>query len=126
MNERPGHSHNKQQIVRTTDYFINAHRLGPQVWATTGTRYRATTPDDFTVSTGTWEIAMFKSGKGKQQQKDEARDACQMRPEIADALRTALSVHDVLQGRRAALREAIESGDTERTERCARALLGMV
>lgn len=67
---------------------------------------------------------MSKSERGNKQQTDE-ENAFQMRPEIAEALRTALSVHSALQGRREALREAVESGDADGMERCARALLGM-
>lgn len=49
----------------------------------------------------------------------------EMRPEVASALRTLLDVHDALQGRRKALRSAIQSSDRAKIEEAARALLGM-
>jgi len=50
----------------------------------------------------------------------------EMRPELASALREALDIYEALQGRREALRGAVASGDADRVERAARALLGMI
>jgi hypothetical protein len=49
-----------------------------------------------------------------------------MRPEFASALRALLDVHEALQGRREALRSAVESSDPGRVEEAARDLLGML
>ncbi len=50
----------------------------------------------------------------------------EMRPEFASALRALLDVHEALQGRREALRSAVESSDPGRVEEAARDLLGML
>lgn len=56
---------------------------------------------------------------------DSKAETGEMRPEFASALRALLDVHDALQGRREALRSAVESGDGIRVEEAARTLLGM-
>jgi len=50
----------------------------------------------------------------------------EMRPELASALRALLDVHEALQGRREALRSAVQSSDRARIEEAARDLLGML